>query len=190
MSDNTITNESITTEQDNWRKEKAHWQMLVDQAVRFGGRLRYLENTDKGHIYKKAVARYMRRYRILNIISQLELDPVKPSTTANEYQERARRTLRPAQALTPEQGLMLNMTLGLAGEAGEVVELVKKAIFHGHHFSVVNVAEELGDILYYVAMIADLINVNLETVMKDNQAKREARYPNGFSEERSQQRDN
>ena len=71
----------------------------------------------------------------------------------------------------------------MCGEAGEVADAFKKARFQGHEDP--DVEEELGDVLWYVAMIAKLIGSDLETVMFRNIEKLRERYPDGFEVERS-----
>jgi len=62
---------------------------------------------------------------------------------------------------------------------------VKKSTFQGHDWNPSRVVEELGDVLWYVALMADLLNVSLEHVMQTNIEKLERRYPDGFSNEAS-----
>ena len=75
--------------------------------------------------------------------------------------------------------------LGLAGESGEVADLVKKWLGHGHDLDREKVLEELGDILWYLAEFVSLLNGSLSDVAADCIAKLEKRYPDGFSHERS-----
>ena len=71
--------------------------------------------------------------------------------------------------------------LGLAGEAGEVAELIKKQIGHGHEIKSQAIAKELGDALWYVACVATLYDLDLKQIAEDNIAKLRQRYPEGFS---------
>lgn len=75
--------------------------------------------------------------------------------------------------------------MGLSGEAGEVVDLLKKYIFHGHKFVKEDLVNELGDVLWYVALICDSLGVPMEEVMKKNIKKLKERYPEGFTEKAS-----
>lgn len=75
--------------------------------------------------------------------------------------------------------------MGLAGEAGEVVDLLKKSIGHGHELDPVRIALELGDVLWYVAEIANHLDVKLSDVAEANLAKLRSRYPGGFSPQAS-----
>jgi NTP pyrophosphatase (non-canonical NTP hydrolase) len=75
--------------------------------------------------------------------------------------------------------------LGVAGEAGEVADYLKKVIGHGHELDVDVLAKELGDVLWYVARIADEVDLLLSDVATRNLQKLAARYPNGFSTQAS-----
>jgi len=82
-------------------------------------------------------------------------------------------------------GELLNGALGLTGEAGEVADLIKKEIFHGHKFKVEDLIKELGDVCWYLALTCHSIGVSLEYVMEQNIEKLKKRYPEGFSSEAS-----
>lgn len=78
--------------------------------------------------------------------------------------------------------------LGLSGEAGEVTDHVKKIVFQGHAIDRQAMAEELGDVLWYVASLLDALDIDMNDVLEANIAKLRARYPEGFSQERSRNR--
>lgn len=103
----------------------------------------------------------------------------------NEYQAMAMRTSN--KALSREDHL-LNGVLGLAGEGGEIADLVKKNRMQGHPLDIEHLAKELGDVCWYIAETASAIGCDMETVMKMNIDKLKARYPEGFDTERSQHR--
>lgn len=79
--------------------------------------------------------------------------------------------------------------LGLAGEAGEVADYIKKAHLHGHALDLVKLANELGDVLWYVAALARGHGMTLADCANANAAKLRARYPAGFDPERSRARE-
>jgi len=81
-----------------------------------------------------------------------------------------------------------NYALGIAGEAGEVADAVKKEIFHGHTSDREALKKELGDVLHYVAGLAWMYGFTLDEVATANIQKLMARYPDGFSEEASRNR--
>jgi NTP pyrophosphatase (non-canonical NTP hydrolase) len=126
-----------------------------------------------------------------------------PKMTFNEYQDWAKTTARNFQR--PEiAGLVA--ALGLGGEAGEVVgqmvqqladvcelsretsnvtELLKKVYGHGHLLDRDKLVKELGDVLWYLADISSKNNITLDDIARENVRKLTGRYPDGFSVERS-----
>ena len=107
--------------------------------------------------------------------------------TINEYQTAALRTAQTDKLSAGD--LLLNSALGLCGESGEVADLVKKHRFQGHDLDLDHVAKELGDIAWYLAVGAYSIGYDLEKIMQMNVDKLKARYPDGFSTDRSLHRD-
>ena len=103
----------------------------------------------------------------------------------NQYQKAAMRTSSKGLSVNKH---LLNGALGLAGESGEVADIVKKAMFQGHTINREHIAKELGDVLWYVAETATAIGYDLEAIMVMNIEKLMKRYPDGFSAERSQNR--
>jgi NTP pyrophosphatase (non-canonical NTP hydrolase) len=84
--------------------------------------------------------------------------------------------------LTKEQrDQLLNVgALGLAGEGGEIIDLIKKHLFHGKPLDHDKAVEELGDVLWYVQCLAEALDVGLAEVAQKNADKLKKRYPNGF----------
>lgn len=108
----------------------------------------------------------------------------------NDYQAEAARTLieKPDHAFSDRDLMLMWCALGLAGEAGETVDALKKAICHQHGLDVALLRKELGDVLWYVAGLCTLLEVDLSDVMAENIAKLRARYPEGYSSARSRTR--
>lgn len=75
--------------------------------------------------------------------------------------------------------------LGLAGEAGEVADYLKKVIGHGHDFDRETLVKELGDVLWYLAALAYQHQISLAEVAEANIEKLQKRYPEGFTAEHS-----
>ena len=98
-------------------------------------------------------------------------------TNPNDYQVACLRTAGDSRIEV--------LALGVAGEAGEVADQVKKHVGHGHALDRDKLADELGDVLWYVAVMAERIGVPLDEVMARNVDKLRRRYPEGFSTERS-----
>ena len=104
----------------------------------------------------------------------------------NEYQKLAMRTSN--KELSNAMHLV-NGALGLSGESGEVADLIKKFWMQGHNLDQSHIAKELGDICWYVAETATAIGYDMETILQMNIDKLMKRYPEGFSPERSQHRE-
>ena len=105
--------------------------------------------------------------------------------TINEYQKLAMTTLNPALS---EKGVLLNGVMGLCGESGEAIDLVKKWMMQGHELDKAHLAKELGDVAWYLAETATAIGYDLETILQANIDKLKARYPEGFNADRSMHR--
>lgn len=102
--------------------------------------------------------------------------------TPNEYQAQAMCWLNPALS---EKGTLINGVMGLCGESGEVIDLVKKHLSQGHPLDREALAKELGDVAWYLAETAYVLGYPLEEIFRMNLEKLSARYPDGFSTERS-----
>jgi NTP pyrophosphatase (non-canonical NTP hydrolase) len=101
-----------------------------------------------------------------------------------EYQELSKRTMP-----TEINGMSKsNYAMGLAGESGEVVDLIKKEVHHGHPSHPLGVKEELGDLMHYVAGVATMYDLSLEEIAIENIQKLKKRYPDGFNTEDSLKR--
>ena len=102
---------------------------------------------------------------------------------AAEYQRQAKRTLidRPDFQITDEQVMIVWCAVGLAGEAGEVMEHIKKGIFHQHGLDREKMRKELGDVAWYLAGLCSTLGLDLGEVMIANIEKLRQRYPDGFS---------
>jgi NTP pyrophosphatase (non-canonical NTP hydrolase) len=109
---------------------------------------------------------------------------------ANEYQHAAARTLieGPGFEIPDREIMAVWEALGLAGEAGEVANLVKKGVFHRHGVDRSRLEEELGDTLWYIAALCSTLGLDLSAIMHANIEKLKLRYPNGFSSEASLRR--
>ena len=100
----------------------------------------------------------------------------------NEYQELAMRTLNPDLS---KKDLLINAVMGLCGESGEAIDLVKKHLAQGHEFDKQKFAKELGDIAWYLAEAAYAIDMPLEAILEGNIEKLRKRFPEGFDSEKS-----
>ncbi len=84
---------------------------------------------------------------------------------------------------------LLHAGIGLSTESGEFLDALKKHIFYGKELDRVNLAEEVGDLFWYIAIVADELGFKIEDVMERNITKLKARYGEKFSEERAENRD-
>lgn len=77
---------------------------------------------------------------------------------------------------------LLHAAMGMSTEANEIVDQMKKVIFYGKPLDKVNIVEELGDLLFYVAVACRELNISMEQIAETNLAKLLKRYPEKFTE--------
>ena len=99
-----------------------------------------------------------------------------------EYQEKAERTINYGLNFNEQ---VSNLCMGLAGETGEVIDIIKKCFYHGHKLDKEKLTEEIGDVMWYLTNIATLFILPMGNILDVNIKKLEERYPEGFSEEKS-----
>lgn len=92
----------------------------------------------------------------------------------NEYQNAAKRTLY------GNEQVLTNCALGLAGEAGQVVDLVKNYTFKGQQLDRQQLTHEMGDVLWYLSQVAEWADIPFDEVATNNIAELNKRYPQGF----------
>ena len=103
----------------------------------------------------------------------------------NEYQNLAMTTLNPDLS---KRDVLINSVMGLCGESGEAIDIVKKWMAHGHELDREHLVKELGDIAWYLAEAATALDMDLEDILAANIEKLKNRYPEGFSSQRSRSR--
>lgn len=99
-----------------------------------------------------------------------------------EYRESAMVTVN---RNLEKRDMLINGAMGLCGESGEVIDILKKHIFHGHELDREHLLEELGDVAWYLNEAAYALDSSLEEIFDRNIAKLKKRYPQGFDKERS-----
>lgn len=104
-------------------------------------------------------------------------------TAAADYPKIAERLA------SPENIDLLHGAMGLSTEANELVDAMKKVVFYGKPVDAVNLKEEIGDALWYIALLCRRLNVSMESIMQTNIDKLKARYPQKFTEEAAMKRD-
>ena len=100
----------------------------------------------------------------------------------NEYQKLAMTTLNPK---LNKKDVLINSVMGLCGESGEAIDIVKKWMAQGHELNKEHLAKELGDIAWYLAEAATALDMSLEEVFQANIDKLKKRYPEGFETQNS-----
>lgn len=103
----------------------------------------------------------------------------------DEYIKECKRTYA-WQGLPDIEVCMLCM--GLAGETGEVIDYLKKVGFQGHKLEYTKLMSEMGDMMWYFAMLCNYFNLKFEDILQINIEKLKKRYPDGFNSERSIER--
>jgi len=105
--------------------------------------------------------------------------------TVNEYQELAMRTLN--KKLDKDQ-ILINSVMGLCGESGEAIDIVKKWFAQGHELDKEHLKKELGDIAWYLAEAATALDTSLDDIFAANIDKLKKRFPDGFETKLSENR--
>jgi len=109
--------------------------------------------------------------------------------TNQEYKDLALKTVPPDVDILPSKFYLILAALGAAGETGEVVDEIKKHVFHNHPLDREKLIKEMGDVEWYFNLLRKELKVTLEEVHERNIEKLSARYPEGFfTSERSQNR--
>lgn len=107
-------------------------------------------------------------------------EPMKPTTDPKDYRQFVRSLCKAgsiiAAELTPDDAHRLHMAVGASGEAGELLDAIKKACIYRKPLDVANVREECGDILFYVTGLLDSLNISMDEVIKENMEKLSLRY--------------
>jgi NTP pyrophosphatase (non-canonical NTP hydrolase) len=102
--------------------------------------------------------------------------------SANDYHRAAMRT---SGTYENQLAMIRNAAYGMNGEAGEVIDLLKKHEFQGHPLDTDKLLKETGDVLWYCALMAEALGTTLQEIMERNIEKLKERYPDGFDKSRS-----
>lgn len=112
-------------------------------------------------------------------------DVLRFESNTEIFQREARRSLRDD---LPYEAMCSNMCMGLAGEIGEVIDIMKKHIYQGKELDITDVIEEVGDVLWYIANFCNVNNITMDECMESNIKKLRKRFPNGFTIKDANQR--
>lgn len=98
------------------------------------------------------------------------------------YQKKSSRTMK------IDDSTVQHCCLGISGEAGEVIDLIKKSIYYNKTLDRAKVTEELGDLMFYIVNLASALDIRMDTVLRMNVDKLYERFPNGFSKKEAIER--
>lgn len=94
-----------------------------------------------------------------------------------------------AENMTPHEAHLLHMAVGIAGEAGELLDAIKKHVIYKKELDYANVIEELGDLEFYMEGLRNPLNINRSTTLEQNYRKLSKRYSSGkYSNDQAQER--
>lgn len=117
----------------------------------------------------------------------IDVEALRWVMSFEEYQRQAYSTIKPHDSEDMEK---VDWALGLAGETGEVVELIKHNIMHKEPIDKAKLAKELGDICWYIAALCEVYGIKMDIVAELNIAKLAHRHNGGYSKEGSADRHN
>jgi NTP pyrophosphatase (non-canonical NTP hydrolase) len=87
------------------------------------------------------------------------------------------------ERFNPETARLLHGIMGCGTESGELLDAFKRYLIYGKELDYINIKEELGDVMFYIALVCRTLDVSLEEVCSENIAKLSIRYPDKFSNE-------
>ena len=151
------------------------------------------ENVASGRVMEKAGMKHIGtetgKYEKLGLSYDAEIYEIcnegQQGFTANDYQRQAMTFLNPKLS---RKDVLINGVMGLCGESGEAIDIVKKHLHQGHSLDKEKLSGELGDIAWYLAETAYALDIPLEKILRQNLEKLKNRYPEGFDTERSVKR--
>lgn len=106
-------------------------------------------------------------------------------TDSDDYSQSRQRTAFADQSILRAE----HAAFGLVTEAGEILDVFKKFKYYGKAIDRVNLIEELGDVMWYCAIMSEAIGISFENVWETNIAKLKKRYPDKFTSEKALTRD-
>lgn len=112
--------------------------------------------------------------------------------TPTEYIKLVKRTESTKDPVVSEFGVnsrILHACMGAVTETGELLDACKKSMFYGKQLDKVNLAEEIGDVFWYAAILCDELGVTFEEVFEVNINKLKKRYAEKFTDEEAEVRD-
>lgn len=100
------------------------------------------------------------------------------------YTDLSDRTCKHVESLTMDAKKydLMHATLGIAGESGEIVDAVKKHVIYNKDLDVANMREEIGDIMWYIALACRTLDFDMEEILQENIEKLAKRYPEKYTD--------
>lgn len=116
--------------------------------------------------------------------------PIEWKLIAEEHAKLVRRTCKPGSniEINDARAHLIHMVLGIAGEAGELVDAIKKCVIYDKILDIQNVIEELGDLEWYMEGLRQGLGLTREQVLTYNINKLNMRYPSTYSNAAAQER--
>ena len=110
----------------------------------------------------------------------------------NTYSDFVASIVKPGEdivnEISPDKAQLIHYALGVAGEAGELVDAIKKSTMYNQELDRENVVEELGDIMFYITALVDLLGIDKNYVIQHNIEKLSKRYADGYSNKAAKER--
>lgn len=110
----------------------------------------------------------------------------------NEYEKfvisRVKDPVKIIESMTPEKANLWHMATGIAGEAGELLDQIKKHAIYNKELDIENVKEELGDLEFYMSGIRSILSIDRDDILSHNMEKLSKRYQNGYSDKQAIER--
>lgn len=114
---------------------------------------------------------------------------MKSLPTFNEYADLCARTVSVGPGGGDDNSALIHGILGATSEVGELADAAKRFMFYGKPLDLLNLKEEIGDVLWYLVLLAKAANCSLQDCAEANIRKLSVRYPAKFSSERASERD-
>lgn len=112
--------------------------------------------------------------------------------TEGEYSQFVKSRIKPADdiisSLTAGRANALHMAVGISGEAGELLDSIKKFVIYNKGINLMNVIEELGDLEFYMEGLRAEFGLSRQQIINHNKAKLSERYKEKFTDEEAQNR--
>lgn len=106
----------------------------------------------------------------------------------NKYLTETKRTTSAPPTISESQANLLHALLGLQSESGEIADCIKKHVYYQQELDITNLKEELGDVMWYIALLVNTLDLDFHEILKQNIEKLEKRYPKKFTLEAAKER--